>query len=265
MALTGLNGSNVTQRLWKWSIVLQKPRGYGSFRPIKIFLGSYLTLALTNVNYEWEYEKTIWTRFNLYLWRKSYISLFVSLVPRLLVVFLPPIYYWSVMLKKCILSRWRRKEKMMHKPGPNCITDAFCVNDAPLCCDDSCFPGRSPRGLWSGSSGSDHRWNSVAYSQNFSVCDGKCSENLNSVIASIWKIPYFEKDKPKGKIYLLVIKRLFKFCPTFQRCQMCPMCLVFQYFPFCPILHTLRNLHFLSKNSTLISRDNRRFFWVKNS
>ena len=97
----------------------------------------------------------------------------------------------------------------MHKPGPNCITDAFCVNDAPLCCDDSCFPGRSPRGLWSGSSGSDHRWNSVAYSQNFSVCDGKCSENLNSVIASIWKIPYFEKDKPKGKIYLLVIKRLF--------------------------------------------------------
>ena len=29
-------------------------------------------------------------------------------------------------------------------------------------------------------------------------------------------------------------------------------------------LHTVRNLHFLSKNSTLISRDNCRFFWVKN-
>ena len=64
-----------------------------------------------------------------------------------------------------------------------------------LWCDDSCSPGRSPRGLWSGSSGSDHRWNSVAYSQNFSVSDGKCSENLNSVIASIWKIPYFEENK----------------------------------------------------------------------
>ena len=30
-------------------------------------------------------------------------------------------------------------------------------------------------------------------------------------------------------------------------------------------LHTVRNLHFLSKNSTLISRENCRFFWVKNS
>ena len=29
--------------------------------------------------------------------------------------------------------------------------------------------------------------------------------------------------------------------------------------------HTVRNLHFLSKNSTLISRENCRFFWVKNS
>ena len=66
-----------------------------------------------------------------------------------------------------------------------------------LWCDDSCSPGRSPRGLWSGSSGSDHRWNSVAYSQNFSVSDGKCSENLNSVIASIWKIPYFEENQTK--------------------------------------------------------------------
>jgi len=28
-----------------------------------------------------------------------------------------------------------------------------------------------------------------------SVSDGKCSENLNSVIASIWKIPYFEENK----------------------------------------------------------------------
>ena len=35
---------------------------------------------------------------------------------------------------------------------------------------------------------------------------------------------------------------------------------------FIPFLHhTVRNLHFLSKNSTLISRENRRFFWVKNS
>ena len=30
-------------------------------------------------------------------------------------------------------------------------------------------------------------------------------------------------------------------------------------------LHTVRNLHFLSKNSTLISRENCRFFRVKNS
>ena len=30
-------------------------------------------------------------------------------------------------------------------------------------------------------------------------------------------------------------------------------------------LHTVRNLHFLSKNSILFSRDNCRFFWVKNS
>ena len=30
-------------------------------------------------------------------------------------------------------------------------------------------------------------------------------------------------------------------------------------------LHTVRNLHFLSKNSTLISRENCRFFWLKNS
>ena len=30
-------------------------------------------------------------------------------------------------------------------------------------------------------------------------------------------------------------------------------------------VHTVRNLHFLSKNSTLISRDNCRFFWEKNS
>ena len=30
-------------------------------------------------------------------------------------------------------------------------------------------------------------------------------------------------------------------------------------------MHTVRNLHFLSKNSTLISRENCRFFWVKNS
>ena len=29
--------------------------------------------------------------------------------------------------------------------------------------------------------------------------------------------------------------------------------------------HTVRNLHFLSKNSTLISRENCRFFMVKNS
>ena len=29
--------------------------------------------------------------------------------------------------------------------------------------------------------------------------------------------------------------------------------------------HTIRNLHFLSENSTLISRENCRFFWVKNS
>ena len=29
--------------------------------------------------------------------------------------------------------------------------------------------------------------------------------------------------------------------------------------------HTVRNLHFLSKNSTLISRENCRFFGVKNS
>ena len=29
--------------------------------------------------------------------------------------------------------------------------------------------------------------------------------------------------------------------------------------------HTVRNLHFLSKKSTLISRENSRFFWVKNS
>ena len=29
--------------------------------------------------------------------------------------------------------------------------------------------------------------------------------------------------------------------------------------------HTVLNLHFLSKNSTLISRQNCRFFWVKNS
>ena len=29
--------------------------------------------------------------------------------------------------------------------------------------------------------------------------------------------------------------------------------------------HTVRNLHFLSKNSTLISRENCRFFWEKNS
>ena len=28
--------------------------------------------------------------------------------------------------------------------------------------------------------------------------------------------------------------------------------------------HTVRNLHFLSKNSTLISRENCRIFWVKN-
>ena len=32
-----------------------------------------------------------------------------------------------------------------------------------------------------------------------------------------------------------------------------------------PFLHTVRNLHFLSKNSTLISRENCRFFGVKNS
>ena len=31
------------------------------------------------------------------------------------------------------------------------------------------------------------------------------------------------------------------------------------------IFHTVRNLHFLSKNLTLISRDNCRFFCVKNS
>ena len=31
------------------------------------------------------------------------------------------------------------------------------------------------------------------------------------------------------------------------------------------VKHTVRNLHFLSKNSTLISRENCRFFWVKNS
>ena len=30
-------------------------------------------------------------------------------------------------------------------------------------------------------------------------------------------------------------------------------------------LHTVRNLHFLSKNTTLTSRKNCRFFWVKNS
>ena len=30
-------------------------------------------------------------------------------------------------------------------------------------------------------------------------------------------------------------------------------------------LHTVRNLHFLSKNSTLISRENWRFFWAKNA
>ena len=29
--------------------------------------------------------------------------------------------------------------------------------------------------------------------------------------------------------------------------------------------HTVRNLYFLSKNSTMISRENGRFFWVKNS
>ena len=31
------------------------------------------------------------------------------------------------------------------------------------------------------------------------------------------------------------------------------------------LYHTVRNLHFLSKNSTLIFRENCRFFWVKNS
>ena len=31
------------------------------------------------------------------------------------------------------------------------------------------------------------------------------------------------------------------------------------------VVHTVRNLHFLSKNSTLISRENCRFFWLKNS
>jgi len=33
-----------------------------------------------------------------------------------------------------------------------------------------------------------------------SVSDGKCSENLNSVIASIWKIPYFEEKTKSEKI-----------------------------------------------------------------
>ena len=36
-------------------------------------------------------------------------------------------------------------------------------------------------------------------------------------------------------------------------------------FPIDFELHTVRNLHFLSKNSTLISRENCRFFGVKNS
>ena len=31
----------------------------------------------------------------------------------------------------------------------------------------------------------------------------------------------------------------------------------------CWVSHTVRNLHFLSKNSTLISRENCRFFWLK--
>ena len=35
--------------------------------------------------------------------------------------------------------------------------------------------------------------------------------------------------------------------------------------PVCLHFHTVRNLHFLSKNSTLIYRENCRFFWVKNS
>ena len=34
---------------------------------------------------------------------------------------------------------------------------------------------------------------------------------------------------------------------------------------FASFVHTVRNLHFLSKNSTLISRENCRFFGVKNS
>ena len=34
---------------------------------------------------------------------------------------------------------------------------------------------------------------------------------------------------------------------------------------FLPFLHTVRNIHFLSKNSTLISRENCRFLGVKNS
>ena len=34
--------------------------------------------------------------------------------------------------------------------------------------------------------------------------------------------------------------------------------------PFPKKLHTVRNLHFLPKSSTLISREICRFFWVKN-
>ena len=38
-----------------------------------------------------------------------------------------------------------------------------------------------------------------------------------------------------------------------------------RFFSILKDFHTVRNLHFLSKNSTLISRENCRFFWVKNS
>ena len=39
--------------------------------------------------------------------------------------------------------------------------------------------------------------------------------------------------------------------------------LIFQIYSYW--LYTVRNLHFFSKNSTLISRENCRFFWLKNS
>ena len=113
-------------------------------------------------------------------------------------------------------------------------------------------------------------YNTVYCIRNFLILNPKIRPTSLDTVINHDRI-HFPNLCPFHKTFLrFVHKYFFLQYNTLQWTQQRKKCFAFQFFlaratffPLC--LHTVRNLHFLSKNSTLISRENCRFFWVKNS